>query len=239
MINIINDRFSCRVYNNKHIGRSVINALDHICHVVNKKSGLLTMLVEEGRSGLGTIATFGTISGARSAILLKGDPNDDNLLEKIGYYGAEILLEATKFGLNTCFMTSTYSKQGFLNYIDNEELIAVIIIGYGEKKSTFIGTFANIFMKKGKKSISERFNGTLDTRIEKGLNCVLKAPSAMNKQGTTFDNTSGNLVAKVGGTKPQDIIDMGIAKKFFEIGAEGCFELGNDGKFIEKCNIEN
>ena len=65
-----------------------------------------------------------------------------------------------------------------------------------------------------------------------GMRCVVKAPSARNKQPVTFYYSDGIVAAKVKKEGNFELFDLGIAKLHFEIGAgRGCWEFGNGGIF--------
>ena len=68
--------------------------------------------------------------------------------------------------------------------------------------------------------------------VEKGMKCVLLAPSALNKQKPHFEYKSGVLTAGVINDYIADLTDLGIAKFHFEIGAAGGkFEFGNGARY--------
>lgn len=69
--------------------------------------------------------------------------------------------------------------------------------------------------------------------IMKGMEAVVKAPSAMNRQPVEFLWQDGKLRACVEVNNGFEEIDMGIAKLHFELGTgkAGYWELGNGAEF--------
>ncbi len=67
--------------------------------------------------------------------------------------------------------------------------------------------------------------------VQEGMNAVLLAPSAKNTQKVMFKYENNILSAQIADDYSMDLIDLGIAKKHFEIEAGGKFELGNGGIF--------
>ena len=59
------------------------------------------------------------------------------------------------------------------------------------------------------------------------------APSSMNSQKPTVYYKNDNIIMKVPDDSKFNMIDLGIAKKHFELGAlNGKFEFGNGGNYI-------
>lgn len=70
--------------------------------------------------------------------------------------------------------------------------------------------------------------------IKSGMEAVIAAPSAMNKQKPHFAYSEGILTATVPNDYRADLTDLGIAKLHFEIGANngGHFEFGNGKPYL-------
>jgi len=67
--------------------------------------------------------------------------------------------------------------------------------------------------------------------VQNGMKAVLLAPSAKNTQKAMFKYENNTLSVQIANDYSMDMIDLGIAKKHFEIGAKGKFEFGNGGIF--------
>jgi len=142
----------------------------------------------------------------------------DNLDERIGYYGEQLVLLAQTLGLNTCWVGLSYRKvPEAYNVGKDERLACMIALGYGETQ----GVIHKI------KTILEVSNASDITPawFKVGVEAALLAPTAVNQQKFYFeyvgmkDNKhivkADKAFSLVGYTK----IDLGIAKYHFEIGA--------------------
>lgn len=175
--------------------------------------------------------SYGLFTNVRSVILMKGKKDLENLKEKIGYYGEALVLAITDLGLGTCWVGGTYDKKELL-IDDSEELVCVVLAGVVaapslKEKMVRSATHRNV-KKMEERIINDR---PLPQWIHNGMKAVLLAPSAKNTQKTMFKYENNILSAQIAGNYSMDLIDLGIAKKHFEIGAGGKFEFGNGGIF--------
>jgi len=83
------------------------------------------------------------------------------------------------------------------------------------------------------KSMEERITSDqpLPQWVQNGMKAVLFAPSAKNTQKVMFKYENNILSAQIADDYSMDMIDLGIAKKHFDIEAGGKFEFGNGGIF--------
>ena len=142
----------------------------------------------------------------------------DDLDERVGYYGEQLVLLAQTLGLNTCWVGLSYSKVPGTYVLDEGEKIACYIaIGYGETQ----GVGHKIKTVEQVSNISD----ITPLWFKKGVEAALLAPTAVNQQKFSFEyvGTSNNRhqvrakkgFSMIGYTK----MDLGIAKYHFEIGA--------------------
>jgi hypothetical protein len=135
---VIQQRFSCRSYQNKPIASEQRARLDQF--MLSVTAGPLgtalrfkltddTSLDSNALKGLGTYGMIknpaGYIIGAAAASI--------PCLEDYGYALEHIILYATGLGLGTCWLGGTFSRSGFARLIGlthNEQLPAVVSIGY-------------------------------------------------------------------------------------------------------------
>ena len=91
------------------------------------------------------------------------------------------------------------------------------------------------------KSMEERIisDQPLPQWAQNGMKAVLFAPSAKNTQKVMFKYENSILSAQIADDYAMDLIDLGIAKKHFEIEAGGKFELGNGGTFHLNNVVQN
>lgn len=171
-------------------------------------------------------------TNVRSLIVVKGDHHLKDLYEKCGYYGEKIVLELTKLELGTCWVGGTYNKNmNVLNIANNEELVCVIVVG----KVNNALSIKEQMIRKGThikhKSISEI--GDCDTEMPpwfiKGIECVQKAPTALNSMKVKFELKDKQITAYVPNDYRFDLVDLGICKYHFELGSGYRLAFGNNG----------
>jgi ATP-dependent Lon protease len=77
---------------------------------------------------------YGSFSGVKNYFVMAGKRGDD-LDEKIGYYGEQLVLLAQTLGLNTCWAGLSYSKiPGTYELEDGEKIGCYIALGYGQNQ---------------------------------------------------------------------------------------------------------
>lgn len=207
-------RHSVRAYIDKLLPEDIVAALRAKIDEVNVAAGLhVQLILNEPKSFQCAMAKYGHFSGVSNYLVMAGKKTDD-LDEKVGYYGEQIVLLAQMLGLNTCWVGVSYSKIPNTYVLEEDEKIACYIaLGYG----------ANQGVGHKIKSIVEVSNASDLTPkwFLDGVNAALLAPTAVNQQKFFFEYTTGNrVVAKrgislVGYTQ----MDLGIVKYHFEVAA--------------------
>ena len=215
----IQARHSVRAYKDQPVSDEDARLLQEQIDAVNREGQLHIQLIRnEPRAFQGTLAKYGKFRGVTDYLVMAGVKADD-LDERIGYYGEQLVLFAQTIGLNTCWVGLSYSKiPGTYALNDGEVILAYIAIGYGETQ----GVSHKI------KRIDQVSNVTDLTPgwFRRGVEAALLAPTAVNQQKFSFeylpaaDGLPARVVAKrhfslIGDTH----IDLGIAKCHFEIAA--------------------
>ena len=160
---------------------------------------------------------YGSFSGVENYIVMAGRRADD-LDERVGYYGEQIVLLAQQLGLGTCWAGLSYRKVKGAYALDSEEKVACMIsLGYPDDAGR----------KHKCKSVEDVSNAGVSTPewFEKGVRAALKAPTAVNQQKFYIEYAgvkdgrhcvcARRLFSMVGYTS----MDLGIVKLHFEIGA--------------------
>lgn len=76
--------------------------------------------------------SYGKFHGVENYLVMAGQ-KDDDLDERIGYYGEQLVLLAQALGLNTCWAGLSYRKVNEAYKIEKgEKLTCMIALGYGE-----------------------------------------------------------------------------------------------------------
>lgn len=210
----IQERYSVRAYIDKPLGEDIAAALKAKIDEVNAAADLHIQLIQnEPKSFQCALARYGHFSGVSNYLVMAGRKTDD-LDEKIGYYGEQIVLLAQTLGLNTCWVGLSYSKVPDTYVLEEDEKIACYIsLGYGADQ----GRSHKI---KSVQDVSNASDITPKWFLD-GVNAALLAPTAINQQKFYFEYVPGGKViarrsfSLAGYTQ----MDLGIAKYHFEIGA--------------------
>ncbi len=228
----IEERMSRRKFSKEPLSKQEVEKIKAAINSLNEASGLGIMLVEDGSSAFQKLRkTYGLFSNVRSVILMKGKKELNHLKEMVGYYGEDLILTITDMGLGTCWVGGTFDKDEF-TIEHNEELICVIVVGKVEAPNMGEKLLHSAIHRKVK-SLEQRI--TSDQALPQwafdGMQAVLLAPTAKNTQKPMFKYENGVLSAHIADDYALDLIDLGIAKKHFDIEAHGTFEFGNGGIF--------
>lgn len=230
-------RHSRRGYLGTPIAKESIAELVKAIELYNMASGLSIQFVEDGREAFrGFTMAYGMFSGVRSYIAIVGKTSDEHLKEKAGYYGERLVLLATKLGLGTCWVGGTFNKSRCSCTVHQDEsLVLLILVGNVEAKKGFKENAIYRLAHRGTKPVEKLY--VSDTEVPdwflEGMKAVQKAPSAVNLQPVLFLYQHGIVSAEVKEPTHLQLVDLGIAKAHFEIGAgRGRFELGNGAKLI-------
>ena len=215
----IEARHSVRAYKGQPLAADVVEVLEEKIRELNEKGHLHMQLIRnETKAFEGKLAKYGKFRGVNDYIVMAGQKADD-LDERIGYYGEQLVLLAQTLGLNTCWVGLSYSKVPGTYVLDAGEVIeAYISIGYGETQ----GVSHKI---KSVEQVSNA-NDLTPSWFRQGVEAALLAPTAVNQQKFFFeyiparDGKPVRVLAKrnfslIGFTQ----MDLGIAKCHFEIGA--------------------
>ena len=214
----IESRHSVRAYTSQPLSGEAVRELREKIAELNGEGRLnIQLILNEPKAFQGVLARYGKFRNVNNYIVMAGKKAED-LDERVGYYGEQLVLFAQTLGLNTCWVGLSYSKvPGTYVLNDDEKIACYIAIGYGETQ----GVSHKI------KTIGQVSNATDKTPVwfEKGVKAALLAPTAVNQQKFSFEylgeeNNHHQVKARrgfsvIGYTQ----MDLGIAKCHFEIGA--------------------
>ena len=214
----IEARHSVRAYKNQPLADAHVEALQEKIDEVNREGGLhIQLILNEPKAFLGPFARYGKFSGVTNYLVMAGVKADD-LDDRIGYYGEQLVLLAQTIGLNTCWVGLSYTKIPGTYVLNEGEVIqAYISIGYGATQ----GVSHKIKRIDQVSNVSD----TTPDWFRRGVEAALLAPTAVNQQKFSFEYI-GNIDGRpqVRAKKGFSLIgythmDLGIAKYHFEIGA--------------------
>lgn len=217
LLEAIDERHSVRRYISRPLEREAVDCLRAKIDECNSKGNLHIQLVLNERKGFSGMLAYGSFSGVENYIVMAGRRADD-LDERVGYYGEQIVLLAQQLGLGTCWAGLSYRKVKGAYALDSEEKVACMIsLGYPDDAGR----------KHKCKSVEDVSNASVSTPewFEQGVRAALKAPTAVNQQKFYIEYAgvkdgrhsvrARRLFSVVGYTS----MDLGIVKLHFEIGA--------------------
>ena len=214
----IDVRHSVRVYKELPLVEEIVKLLEEKIAKLNEEGQLhMQLVLNEPKAFQGTIAKYGRFRGVNNYVVVAGKKTND-LDERVGYYGEQLVLYAQTLGLNTCWVGLSYSKVPGTYVLDGGEKIACYIaIGYGETS----GVGHKI------KTVDQVSNASDATPswFRKGVEAALLAPNALNQQKFSFEYAGMKngrhqvLARKVFSLIGYTQMDLGIAKYHFEVGA--------------------
>ena len=215
----IKERHSVRRYTDDPIPDGTLAVLRNKVWEINRETGLHIQLVTDEPKAFSGIMSYGSFSGVKNYFVMAGKKGDD-LDEKIGYYGEQLVLLAQTLGLNTCWAGLSYSKiPGTYELEDGEKIGCYIALGIGQ-------TSGSSHKVKQVKEVSNAGDVT-PKWFRKGIEAALLAPTAVNQQKffieylghKDFSNlpkvSAKPTFSMIGYTK----MDLGIVKYHFELGA--------------------
>ena len=215
----IKERHSVRKYTDEPIPGETLAILRNKVREINEETGFHIQLVTDEPKAFSGLVCYGTFSGVKNYFVMVGK-KDDDLDEKIGYYGEQLVLLAQTLGLNTCWAGLSYSKiPGTYELEEGEKIGCYIALGIGRTP----GSGHKI---KQAKDVSNVGDGSPEW-FRKGIEAALLAPTAVNQQKFFFEYLGYKETGKLPlvSAKPTFSLigyakmDLGIVKYHFELGA--------------------
>ena len=210
----IMERHAVRSYTDEKLSPSVIAEIKNEISTANREGGLSIRLVsDEPKAFDSFMAHYGKFSGVKNYIVLAGRKKDKKLDEKLGYYGEKIAIKAQMLGLNTCWVAMSFSKgtaKKSCKLDSNDKIVCVLALGKGAVKG----------VPHKSKQMTElcEISGSMPDWCRSGMEAVMLAPTAMNQQKFLF-TLDGNKVSAESKGGFYSLVDLGIAKYHFEVGA--------------------
>lgn len=209
----------------------------------NGISGLnMQLLADEPAAFSSKRKTLFFFNNVTSYICLAGKPE---YAEKAGYYGEKIVLICRSLGIDTCWVGGTYDREKCPCSLEaGEMLFGVIVLGYTAGGPTAKERFIRSSTKRLNR-LTERLNSSEHQTYKAGADAPLwfmsgvdaaeKAPSAFDKKPVLFVWDGDDASAFIPDRDCATILDLGIAKLHFELGAGGgTWEYGSGGHFLRE-----
>lgn len=208
-------RHSVRQYISQPLTEEQISTLQQKIEEVNQAGNLhLQLICNDTKVFDSQLARYGKFAGVENVIALVGT-KQENADQRIGYYGAQVMLLAQQLGLNTCWAVMTFQKTDNIQIAKGEKLFGMMALGHGATQG---------IQHKNKPilTIAPQYDTAPDW-FRKGVEYAMLAPTATNQQKFTLTYT-GNVVAIKRGFGFYTAQDEGIVRYFFELGAGKDFQ---------------
>ena len=237
LLNAIENRRSRRKYLPALMKESDIDALAaFIAEFNGNENAKMRLVLDNGDAFNGFRKSYGMFSGVKNYVALICDKTNTLHLEKLGYYGEWLTLNATARGLGTCWVGGTFDRAACpVELAKGESVVGAITVGNVPSERSLKEKLIHGLTHRKSKKIEQMVtsDGPVPDWFLSGMAAVQKAPSAVNRQPVLFSYKDGVVTAAV-----EDItgdgfaFDLGIAKLHFEIGAGGgSWEFGNGAVF--------
>lgn len=218
LIEAIQARHSVRHYVSAPLTPDIIDALQAKIAECNREGHLHIQLVLNEKKGFNGMLNYGSFSGVENYLVVAGQKADD-LDERVGYYGEQLVLLAQQLGLGTCWAGLTYRKvEGTYQLAPGEKIACMISIGYPNDQGRHL-------KRKTVEQVSNASDST-PSWFRQGVEAAILAPTAIHQQKFFFEYLppQGDEKPRVKASRGFSLVgytqmDLGIAKLHFEIGA--------------------
>jgi len=255
-------RVSTRSYQDRPVGATLLHALmgaaegaDHVSDASPRVS-LISGTELTSRVLTFVIGSYGLVQNAPHLLAGILPYESDAARVDLGYVLEQVVLEATRLELGTCWVTGSYDPRaaGSVLAVDSTEVVAAVC-ALGYPSTTRLGRFHSDAVRRlaggsRRKQLSEivflgewgvpwtaeRADPSLVTALE---HCRL-APSATNRQPWRFIVRRDAVVLALARSKP---IDAGIVMSHFALAAEAAGMSGRwtlrlgDRSLVKECGL--
>ena len=232
LVQAIDVRTSKRIFKDVKVESTIINQINSLINKYNQESGLSFRLLENAELAFKSfLISYGKFKGINNAIAIVASKATKDYFEKAGFFGEHLLLNLVTFGLDTCWVGVNFNRNSDIFKLNEEEvLIALIVFGYAEDLPSKVEDERYGITHRPTLLIEDITSNDqiLPHQVEEGIVSVLKAPTYKNKQPFRFDYKNKQLFISVEASKPEMMIELGIAKAHYVISVGGKFEWGNN-----------
>lgn len=204
-------RHTVRRYTDRTLPEDTADHLTGRIQEHNSRRGLAMSLVTENTEAFGPLLRLFLAKGVRNYVILAGKDRP-GLEEDLGYCGADVMLFAQTLGLNSWWVGGTYSRKGVGRNAapEAERILGLLALGYGASQG--------VPHKSKKLEDVAAYKGEAPEWFTKGVEALLLAPTALNKQAFTLRG-EGRRVSLSCDNGIFSGVDLGIGKYHFECGA--------------------
>lgn len=247
-------RRSRRSYTGDEVEPGALDALEQHCERFVPSESARTLLIREAPADIfvGILGSYGRIKGAPSALVFLGQAGDGVSMAAAGYTGEAAVLEATRLGLDTCWVGGFFRAGRVARLIKmkaGEQVYGVSPVGYAEESlSGAERTVYRMSRPKPRRSLEDIAPGwrAWPAWTHSAVEAARIAPSAMNRQPWRFRFDAGRLAVAFDGAdtpKTSKRLDCGIGMLHAEIGAHskgvsGHWEFADHGSEVAAFVLE-
>ena len=203
-------RHSVRSYQNKKIEPDKVKLLNEKIAQLNKQGNLNLQFIENAGKTYNKLLNKALGLGSAPSVIACVGAEAEDLEERIGYYGQQLVLYAQQLGLNTCW-AGIFNKNAIpAKTAPGERIVISIAIGYG----------VNAGKARKSRTIDQvsSCSGERPEWFDYAVEMALLAPTAMNQQKFEISCQEGKVIFKdKGGLFSK--VDLGIVKYNFSVGA--------------------
>ncbi|MCL2508586.1 MAG: nitroreductase [Oscillospiraceae bacterium] len=243
LLEAIDLRRSRRKYLSDPIPPDMAESLIALADEYSKSGGMRMELVfSDGAAFNGLRKSYGMFSNVQNYAGLIADENDFSAVERLGYFGELFMLHAVSTGLGTCWVGGSFDRGSCpFQLTGGESVVCVITLGYTPQRDSPREKLIRGVTHLKTKSAEEMTDADSPVPgwFTDGMRAVEKAPSAVNRQPVMFSCREGKVTAGIKDAGSFSMLDLGIAKLHFELGAmfgdgilRGKWDFGNNAEFV-------
>lgn len=246
-LELLAERHSVRSYSVEPLKEDIFNSLrSEVTYINTHEAGLnLQLCLDQPDAFAGLSRSYGFFRNVRNYLACVIDPTFDFAMERAACNAEQFVMFCVEKGLGTCFVGGTFSRKHVAAQVEVYEKIPfVVTFGIPDEKHTSVLVKGMVkMMHRNKKRPRDFFEGTeadyadacrLIPDLERGLEAIALAPSALNKQPVRLrldhSGESPRLIA-VTGDYEKFAADLGIAKYNFSAVIPGFWDWGEAGAF--------
>lgn len=234
LLDAVSVRFSQRDFHSQPLSPAQRGQLAKAVGQCNHRSGLHIRLISCQEDPVPALSGGrGQPRGVRSYLAFAGSAADADLEEKCGYFGEELVLTAAAMGLGSCWMGVGCDGAPLLpSPAPGEKLVCAAAVGPA------CGAPPAGRTPRPPRDLAEAPD-QVPPWFAAGIAAVRLAPSAMNRRGYRFLlRPDGSVQARLTGGGSFALVDLGVAKYHFELGAHGGTWTWGDGGIFHKAAEE-
>lgn len=237
LLEAIDRRISRRTYIPVPLDTAVIKELEALIAACREAEGVdMRLVVGQPAAFASFTKSYGMFKGVQNYIALIEHTNEEHSIEKLGYYGEQMILHATAMGLGSCWVGGTFSRDACpFTLTPSQHILCTLTLGSTPDAPTGKEKFIRTLTHRKAKTAAQMacVEGAVPPWFWSGMEAVAKAPSSLNRQPVVFTCRDGAVTAAVADLQNAGAVtDMGIAKLHFTLGAGGgSWQWGNGGAF--------